>query len=234
VAFESEGAIEFQADELLAGNYDDCPVCGLNITVGWPLPIESSYRDFARSMSDLDPGVFVYPFEQTHITVLTALNFRLQMNPTPSDVRLVEEAAERLGEFVQRLGRGLLPFVISVGSPVLTSRAAFLSVSNASGEIEMIRQEALGFCLGDGGLLGGAQAPSIVHSTFLRFRRPPKYPKEFAAKFREIGDRTRLGSGPISEVLVALETKPYMREGRVIRRIGLHMPKRTLTDTFEN
>ena len=224
MALESNRAIEFQADELLAGNYDDCPVCGLNITAGWPLPIESSYRDLARLMSDLDPGVFVYPFEQTHITVLTAVSFRRQMNPTPSDVRLVEEAAESLGEFVQRLGRGLGPFVIDVGSPVLSSRAAFLSISNPSGEIEMIRQEALKFCLGAGELLGGAQAPSIVHSTFLRFRCPPKHPEEFVAKFQEIGDRTRLGFGTISEVLIALETKPYMREGRVTKRISLTPP----------
>jgi hypothetical protein len=64
-----------------------------------------------------------------------------------------------------------------------------LSISNVSGEIEMIPQEALKFCLGSGELLSYAQAPSIVYSTFLRFRRPPNHPERFIAKFQAIADR---------------------------------------------
>jgi hypothetical protein len=212
----------FEADELLAANSDERPACGLDIIVGWPLPIERRpYDDLAERISSLDQGVYVYPFEQTHITVLTAVNFKRALDLTHGRIRVVEDAAKNLSEFVEDLGRRINPFAISIGRPVLSSRAAFLPIVNPKGEIEAIRRAALAYCLGAGGLLSQAQAPTIIHSTILRFRRPPQNPVKFASRFREIGDGTALGSGTICAVVVALEIQPYMRRGTVMQVVPL-------------
>lgn len=182
------------------------------------------YAEFAEKIAGLDAGVYVYPLAQTHITVLTAINFKSEIDPSQSRMSLIEEAAERLLAFLNSVATSLRPIVITVGTPVLSGRAGYLPIQNPSGEIEWIRRAALQFCRELGEPLARVQAPTIIHSTFLRFRRPPVDAEGFLYAFRRIAQEVVFGSATLDEILVALETQPYMREGRLMGRIRLKEP----------
>ena len=79
-------------DELLSMGHDERPVCGLDVLVAWPLPIEPPgiFEEFATKVSQLAEGVYVYPLTQTHITVLTAINFKRELDPSESRLRVIE------------------------------------------------------------------------------------------------------------------------------------------------
>lgn len=216
----------FQTDEFLSAGDDERPVCGLDITVAWPLPIEprAVYDEFAKKIAQLDAGVYVYPLAQTHITVLTAINFKSEIDPSQSRVSIIEESAGRLFGFLDSLATTLRPFVIAIGTPVLSGRAGYLPIQNPTGEIEQIRRAALQFCREFGESLADAQAPTIIHSTILRFRRAPANTERFISAFRATSQGVSFGSAKVDEILVAIETQPYMHEGRPIRRIRLREP----------
>jgi hypothetical protein len=222
----------FEADEFLSTG-DDCRrVCGLDITVAWPLPIDppAIYEEFATRVSELDAGVYVYPLAQTHITVLTAINFKSEIDPSQSRVSFIEEAAGRLFGFLDSLATTLRPFVITIGAPVLSGRAGYLHIQNPTGEIERFRRGALQFCRELGDPFDQAQAPTIIHSTILRFRRPPADAQRFICGFHRLAEDACFGSATLDEILIALEVQPYMREGRVIRRVRLKEPSSTVAN----
>jgi hypothetical protein len=216
----------FETDEFLSTGDDYRRVCGLDITVAWPLPIEppAMYEEFAQKIAQLDAGVYVYPLAQTHITVLTAINFKSEIDPSQSRVRIIEDAAERLAGFLEALAETLRPFLITIGMPVLSAHAGYVPIQNPTGEIVRIRRAALQFCRQAGEPLTRAQAPAIIHLTVLRFRRPLADAGQFACAFRRIAEDVAFSSARLDEILVTLETQPYMREGRVLRRIRLNEP----------
>jgi hypothetical protein len=155
------------------------------------------------------------------VTVLTAVNFKQHPNPDPAFVREVDDAAHELADFLTDATRDIAPFTLEVGPPVLTTAAAFLPIKNDTGEVARIRERALAFCRGAGGLLANASVPRAIHSTVLRFRQAPRDAIAFANDFDRFARSVRFGSMAIDRFLVTLETKPYMREGRVVSPIGL-------------
>jgi hypothetical protein len=196
---------------------------GLNVAVAWPLAaaIEPSYRALAERLGAMDPAAYLYPFATTHVTVLTAVSFKRYPDPSPQTTKAIDDAAERLGEFLASSTRDIGPFSLEVGAPVLARAAAFLPMKNPTGEIARVRERSLSFCRAAGGVLSDASVPSAVHCTILRFRKEPADAAAFARAFDEIGGTFELGTVAVDHLLVTLETKPYMRAGRILRAIAL-------------
>jgi hypothetical protein len=213
----------FERDPL-ASEHADRRHYGLNITIAWPLPreLERTYGEFERHVRALDPGLYVYPFANTHITVVTAVSFKKYPEPSVEQIRDIDRAAEELGQFVVDNTSDIRPFSLETGTPVLASAAAYIPMQNPTGEIARIRERCLAFCRAKGGVMADASAPeSMVHSTILRFRESPAAELTFADAFDAIAKRLDLGRIAIDRLLVTLETKPYMREGRVARSVEL-------------
>ena len=208
----------FQRDPLVAEQADRAHV-GLNIAVAWPLPLEPAYRIFERAASALGPSLYVYPHPTTHVTVLTAVNFKAYPDPEAARIEEVDHAARELFDFLSAAVDDIAPFELDVGPPVLTSAAAFLPMRNATGEIARIRERALAFCRSSGGILANASAPRAIHSTVLRFRQLPSDPVGFSKEFDRVARSLRFGTMTIDRLLVTLETKPYMRDGCVTNEI---------------
>ena len=99
-----------------------------------------------------------------------------------------------------------------------------LPVDNPTGEIERIRRATVQFCKIAGPPLAIAQAPKIIHSTIDRFRQVPANPERFSSAFREISSGLQFGCTTLNELLVALDTQPYMRQGRLMSAIALTSP----------
>ena len=55
----------------------------------------------------------------------------------------------------------------------------------------------------------------------MRFKSAPKDYKKFAADFAEISHSVTPVEIVVNELLLTTETKPYMREGTVVRRFPL-------------
>ena len=198
-------------------------VYGLNITIAWPLPSQyrTAYEEMAQHVAALDRGLYVYPFAQTHVTVITAVSFKHQINPCAGVIRLITDAAERLGDFVRLTTHSITPFVIDIAPPVLTRNAAFLPIFNPTGEIFRLRQDALDFCAKGGDILAQAHAPQAIHSTILRFREVPREPEVFLNAFEVITGRIRFGRATINEILITFETNAYMHAGTIAETILL-------------
>jgi hypothetical protein len=210
----------------LAAEHADRRHHGLNIAIAWPWPtaLESAYGEFARRLAALHPGLYVYPFATTHVTVLTAVNFKTYPDASDADVRDIDRAADDLGRFLAESTGDLGAFALDTSRAALATAAAFIPMSNPTGEIAKVRERALAFCRAQGGVLAHASAPQAIHSTMLRFREPPADTLAFADAFDEIARELDLGTIVIDRLLVTLETKPYMREGRLARTIELRRP----------
>jgi hypothetical protein len=212
----------FEKDALVGRDADRMHY-GLNIAVAWPLPptMEATYRDFETRAAALDLGAYLYPFTTTHVTVLTAVSFKRYPDPSSQTIQAIDAAAADLGNFLARMASDVAPFILEVGSPVLARAAAFLPMKNDGGEIARLRERALAFCRAAGGPLADASAPRAIHSTVLRFREPPRDPARFVRGFDLIARALHFGTMSIDRLLVTLETKPYMRAGRIVRAVTL-------------
>lgn len=194
----------------------DRPVYGLNITMGWPLPapLKEPYEKLFHELSTLGPDIYVYPYEQTHITVMTLVNFKNHQYPG-KDVneikRLVPEIISLVSQGLSALEQEFKPFSINVGPPVLAKSAAFLPILNATNEVCLLRKK-IAPVLGDS-LSLKVEIPRAVHSTIVRFVKRPDNVSKFMAKFESITANTHLGEATITEFLLTSETKPYMRGG---------------------
>jgi hypothetical protein len=213
---------EFRRDPL-AAEHADRRHYGFNVAIAWPWPpeIEAKYRDFERRLADLDPGLYVYPFSTTHITVLTAVSFKEYPDPSEATVGEIDRAADELGRFVAASTGDLSAFSLEAGRPMLSPAAAFVPLRNPTGEIAIVRERALAFCRGAGGVMARASAPETIHSTVMRFREAPRDAIAFAKSFDEIARDVDFGTFAIDRLLVTVETKPYMRAGRVARSVEL-------------
>ena len=123
IPHQPAGALETLRAEIIACGFErdsflNCMlgsnVYGLNITIAWPLPSQyrTAYEEMAQHVAALDRGLYVYPFAQTHVTVITAVSFKHQINPCAGVIRLITDAAERLGDFVRLTTHSITPFVI--------------------------------------------------------------------------------------------------------------------------
>ena len=162
---------------------------------------------------DEDAGLFVYPFEQTHVTLATVVDFRRSLGVPPVGRRSVRE---RSGRVVRRLA-GILRYVkafeIGFGQPVAGRRACFFEFSDPSGEVHRLRTQLRA--------VAPAGLPDIIHSTFARYRAAPHDPTEWLHGFDKLAGSVPAAFVRIEEILVVIETRPYLCSGEVISRHSL-------------
>jgi hypothetical protein len=214
-------------DELLRDD-PDCPVFGLNLACAYPFPEVAAqfYRPIAARLAALDPVVYVYPDWETHITIVTFVNFSMNRRPDTALREQLELLLEPVIKILRTTLQSARPFHLTIGAPVLTPKAAILPISDTSGEIGRVRRNVLNALKANTELYGklsraGLNVPGIVHSTVMRFTSAPKNYAKFVADFAEVSQFVIPVEFVVSELLLTTETKPYMREGTVVRRFPL-------------
>ena len=211
---------DFITDRFLTED-PDCPVFGLNLACAWPFPVAVAghYQSMADELAGLDPGAYVYPLWETHVTIMTFLNFTLAQRPTVERLREVQTCIAPIVRLVNV--SAIRPFRLEFQRPTLTRKAATLPISNPTGEIAQIRRE-IGRAISAQPELhsklaqGGLNVPDIIHSTILRFKSAPPDPKKFAVRFAEAAAQAEPFRITIRELLLTAETRPYMRGGEIL------------------
>ncbi len=200
----------------------DLPVYGLNIAMGWPFParLKKPYEKLFHKLSSLGPDIYVYPYNQTHITVMTIVNFKNHQYPG-KEIKNIEKLVPKIIDIVSKglSGHEFKSFKINVGPPVLLKSAAILPILNPTKEVFRFREKIAPLLEDAFGLK--VEVPRCVHSTIMRFLKYPPDVNRFIEQFELIAADTRMGESPINELLLTSETKPYMREGDVIHRFKL-------------
>jgi hypothetical protein len=211
----------FTSDPLL--DRLDTPVLGFNVAVHWPLPeaFAAEYEGLRADLAALDDGVYVYPLAQTHVTLATLVSFKRYENPTAEDRRRLRDLLPYLVGVLEHESAGLRPFVLEIGAPVLVRTAAFLPLLNPGGEVARLRGRLAERLRGGDAELAHAAFPRGIHSTILRFRRPPRAPERFQKDFIERAQRVRFGPTTIDTLLLTSETRPYMVSGAIEHRSAL-------------
>ncbi|MDB9535781.1 hypothetical protein PN451_08010 [Dolichospermum planctonicum CS-1226] len=205
----------FIEDELV-GREIDREVYGVNIACAWPLPIEirEIYEEMSEKLKDLE-GAYIYPYHQTHITIVTVINFKKRLNKIKK--YLDDETLKLLKRGIENIVRHK-PIKIFIDSPVLLRSAAFLPIYNPSGEIYEIRQETLNILKGDHKDYD-LDTPISIHSTILRFQQVPTDSAKFLQRFAEITQKFSVVEGIVKEVYITEELKPYMKKGSILEKI---------------
>lgn len=205
----------FIEDELV-GKEIDREVYGVNIACAWPLPTEirEIYEQMYEKLKDLE-GAYIYPYHQTHITIVTVINFKKRLNKIKK--YLDDETLKLLKRGIENIVRHK-PIKIFIDSPVLLRSAAFLPIYNPSGEIYEIRQETLNI-LKDDHKDYDLDTPISIHSTILRFQQVPTDSAKFLQRFAEITEKFSVVEGTVREVYITEELKPYMKKGSILEKI---------------
>jgi hypothetical protein len=133
----------FGPDEFLSVE-PDWPVYGLNIAFGWPLPnqLKEPYEDLYQELLTLGPDVYVYPYHQTHVTVMTLVNFKKYKNPNTEKMRNFEKFVPKIISLISReLPGKFKPFKIDVGWPVLLKNTVILPILNQTEDVYRFRKK---------------------------------------------------------------------------------------------
>ena len=213
-------ALGFEADPWLERL--DVPVFGLNLAIHWPLPatFRAEYDGLRSRLRELPAEIHVYPFEETHVTLATLVSFKRHARPTAENTGATLARLPELRRVVDHAAAALGAFEIDVGPPVLVRTAAFLPISNPTGEIAELRSRLAGALQDDPDL----QIPRAIHSTVLRFRKPPEEAGSFVEAFETIAAGTRFGTAKVEEILITTETRPYMMAGQIVHKHHLGLP----------
>jgi hypothetical protein len=214
------------ADALLATE-PDAPVFGFNLACAWPFPAPAArfYKPIAERLAALGPAVYVYPAWQTHVTIVTFINFSLHRRMEPQPLAALQSLIHPVRELIRPLLAGLA-FELVLGAPVLTRKAAILPIADPTGAMTRLRQSIRAALEGDPALYGelvhgGLNVPGIVHSTIMRFKSEPASLAKFLADFDAVAADIEPCPLAIDELLLTTETKPYMREGEIVDRFPL-------------
>lgn len=208
----------FIKDELVLREEMNKEVYGVNITCAWPLPVEvkEAYECLYEKLRELE-GVYVYPYSQTHITILTIINFKKRINQPR---QYLDNGTLKLltGKIKQILKQ--TPIQILIDAPVLVRSAAFLPIYNPTREIYEIRKQALEILnINNRGY--DLDVPTAIHSTILRFKNTAIDRTDFIRRFEEIAKEFSLREGVTKEIYITEELKPYMREADILDKIEL-------------
>jgi hypothetical protein len=223
---EEQGLV---ADDFLNDD-PDCPVYGVNLACAHPFPasVNSSYDGLAKKLERLDAAAYVYPFWETHITIITFVNFSRHRRPTAEKIAELEDLIRPAINIVRDAiaVEKIEAFEIELRPPVLTKKAAIFPVLNLGGEIPRIRRRAIEILqsnqrLHDAFLQAGLNIPGIMHSTVMRFKRLPEKLSQFLAAYDAVIAETPPMTVRIHELLITAETKPYMRGGQRLHRFEL-------------
>lgn len=212
----------FVSDSLLTFN-KDINVYGLNIAVGWPLPekAKQKYEDLSKELKRFDSDIYIYPYSQTHITLITLVSFKENISPSRETIDSICKLKSLIDILLFNLLMdlklsGFREFTIDIGSPVLTSKAIILPIVNHGNEINRLRclfadeiNKKTSLCIG---------IPSIIHCTIGRFINIIADKNKFKCDFEKISSRHIIGKVLIDEILLTSETKPYMRKGEILSR----------------
>lgn len=217
----------FKLDDFLP-KYPDLPVYGLNIAFGWPLPdpLRKSYNSLYNELLTLGPDVYVYPYHQTHVTVMTLVNFKKYRNPTIEKVRELGQLVPKIISIISReisnnVRHEIKSFKIDVGPPVLLSNAVILPILNHTEEVFRFRKIITPLLKDELPQEVIFRNAKFIHSTILRFIKQPSAVNKFMKKFELIAKSTKLGVATISELLLTSETRPYMRGGEKLHKFKL-------------
>ncbi|MCX5886335.1 MAG: hypothetical protein NT096_10575 [Proteobacteria bacterium] len=201
-------------------------VFGINLAVGWPLPLpyKKKYERLYEELTSFSPDLYVYPYWQTHITLMTLIDFKRHENPTDEELKCLRDPVPRIIDLIRPVIQDLSvingPFEIITGLPILSQDAVFLPIINPTDEIRRLRKathDALRILD-----LKEIIIPQTIHSTIGRFLNEPKGKRqEFHTRFKAIASNYHFGPATISEVLITSETKPYMIEGEILYKFKL-------------
>ena len=215
----------FCGDELLATE-PDMPTFGLNLACAWPFPdsLRNGHGQLADLLAQLGPDVYVYPYEQTHVTIATLVNFKNHKHPSKAELSTLRQMAEVLIPRIAAVLEGAQgsPFrrlELDFREPVLERSAAMVLIEDLSEQVERMRTAM------EDGLRGipGVEfnAPTILHATVMRFLRPPPDRAAFIAAFDRGPRSCRLGRAFIDRLFLTAETSPYMRSGSKLHEFRL-------------
>jgi len=225
------------ADQFLADD-PDIPAFGLNLACAWPFPEfwRASYERMANRLGALGPGVYVYPFPFTHVTLVTLVSFARHARPTAALMKPLLETLPEITATLSPLFTADSPdrikhFKVHPQLPVLARGAGILPLLNPDGEVRRLRQRTVELLQHNEPLhreltQRGLNVPGIIHSTVMRFRQPLPDLEKFLAAFDQIAAETSFPPVEVEEILLTSETKPYMRGGEVLRRFQLSLGSR--------
>jgi len=213
-------------DTLLASD-PDAPVFGFNLACAWPFPAPAArfYRTIAGRLAALGAVVYVYPDWETHVTIVTFINFSWHRHIDSELVTQLQSLIEPVRALIRPLLQGPA-FPLILEAPVLTRKAAILPISDPTGAIMRLRQSIRAALAEDKALhaelvRGGLNLPGIIHSTIMRFKSEPANVAKFLADFDAAAADVQPCPLTVDELLLTTETKPYMREGEIIHRFPL-------------
>jgi hypothetical protein len=217
----------FVADNFLVEK-PDCPVFGVNLACLYPFPTEvhDVYQKLATQFAELDPGVYVYPIWETHVTIATFINFTQHQDPSPERDAELSAFMQQIIANLEGCFDDLAPFDLWIEQPLISRKAAFLPLSDLTDAVTHIRGR-LAERLNRNPILRkqldhlGLNIPAIVHSTIMRFNTVPSNDSHFASKFDEIAKSFPRVPMRVNEIYITTETKPYMRAGEIIHRFPM-------------
>lgn len=174
---------EIEADAALLGPASDDRV-GISLVV--PLPsLAPRYEELARAFREAEPGLYLYPPGDLHVTVFDFAAGRADYRPDAG----LEVRIERI---CARLAFSLAGLDIEFRG-VVFGRAAGLIKGYADGRLGSVR-EALRAALAQEGIPNTERYPSqTAHATFCRFAGRPRDPERLC-RLAEAWGETAIGA----------------------------------------
>lgn len=216
----------FEPDNLLSADLDS-QTFGINLACSWPLPspLAEVYQDFSAKVKALDPALYVYPYPETHITIMTLVDFKDTIGISPEQGSQLEKLAGEISSCLENffaedhdLAKG--PISLRFDRAVLTPKAAYLAFDDPADRIGSLRKSVASMLPEKFPQLS-LHYPGIVHSTFLRFLDTPADPRVLSEKFGYLALELRPVTIQVPELLLTIETSPYMRSGKILNKFPL-------------
>lgn len=233
--------LAFEADAIAAqlAEGKEPSTFGITLSLGLPPPEpwRGNYQLFAAELkaafSRLAPEdrecAYIYPAPCLHITVATLVSFfnGLPEAQTPGGQSAAREAWQSaVSEALKGSGGALSDgksFRLRVQRPTLGKKAAIFRFDDVDGAVGRMRDALNAARARSRGAWpkwlddAGYNVPGIVHSTFLRFVRPPAHPAAFRAAFEGVAARWSVIDVKFRCVQAGIEAVPYLhlKERRV-------------------
>ena len=176
-----------------------------------PVSFASFYQRFTEQLrhsfdDDEKQSVYIYPIAHLHITIATLISFKHLRPESPDEcTRYWRACFEKLKQTSQNKS-----IVLTLASIELSVAAGYFQFNDATNGFGRLRQSIRERCVPAEGQ-APLNIPNIVHTSFLRFIKKPKEPRQLEEKFhriaRECFEPIRLD---VDELCLALESRPYM------------------------
>ena len=204
-------------DPILTSHGTGCTY-GLNLALAWPLPpiVKEKYESFINALTEFDDDLYLYTYEQTHITFITLIDFKKERGQTCPTVESERVLVARLNEIIVPIVEEIPLVELRSGRPILTRSAGFVPLYDKCGRLLEIRTRLEILLRQEFPEFSTLRTPPSLHSTVLRFLRPFKDINRFLNIFEKASERTSLGKISIDCLLVTAELGPYMERGKVL------------------